>query len=52
MDNKKVEEKCELIIDVINKLIDDLNTNEMVIVIQLIIQELSNIIKVYDEIFK
>ena len=50
--NNKVEEKCELIIDVIDKLIDDLNPDEMVIVIELIVKELSNILKIYDKIFK
>ena len=38
--------------DVIDRLIDDLNPDEMVLVIELIVKELSNILKIYDKIFK
>lgn len=51
MENKKVEVKCDLIIDKIDRIIDDLSPNEMILVIELLIKELSNILEIYNKIF-
>ena len=43
--NNKVEDKCELIIDDIYNIIDDLNYNEMILTLKLIVEELKIILK-------
>lgn len=49
MDKEKIEEKCELIINDINNIIEELNSEEMKLTIKLVAHELITILNLIEK---